>query len=255
MRTKIIAIASLMLAACGDKPQGQTHNVAIDVGGSVVYAFDTTEKLGGVTVTLTDLDGNSRSATTSANGLWTIENVLPGIYIETYSATGYETYAGSFGLDAPLGENDVKNVFISRGEVSLQEERLRLTISAPFSVTLENGDDPTDGFNGLALVYRPSADGTVTATFSRRLLPGTGEVYLQFFDTAVFGTRSDTATETVFTIDGAAIDLEYGQFPNNGTDTDPYTLHHLLTDGIVALTPIHGDVEQFGALLRYNATP
>ena len=105
-----VAVAALSLCAiliaggCGDARPASTHNVKIDVGGSVVYAEDAQEGLAGVLVTLLDVDGEIETTTTNSAGLWTIENVHPGVYVETYELAGYETSTGTFAVPADLAQ-------------------------------------------------------------------------------------------------------------------------------------------------------
>lgn len=253
-----IAIALFFTSGCGGPGGGApppTHAVKIDVGGAVVYAGDPAERLEGVTVTLTDLDGDTRTATTGASGLWRIDNLRPGVYVETYELMGYETASRTFGLDAG-GPQDVRNVFVPRPDMLLRETRLVADVGAPFSTVVLDGDAPVDGFAGNVLVYRPATDGDIVITFSRRLLDG-GEV--RFLDTlggfeAVDAKRSDSATQTTFTVRGSDLAQLNG---DNGpaADTDPLTFSELRFEDLDALTPLHGDPESFDAIVRFNVQP
>ncbi len=253
MKTKIAFVLLLAAAACGRKEPGQTHTVKADVGGAVTFSGDPAIRLGGVLVTLTDLEGNTRTATTSVDGLWIIENVLPGVYIETYELAGYETWSGAFGIDA-FGPNDVKNVFVPRPDVGLDERHLRASVSAPFPMVLMDGDQPVDGFGGVTAVYHPAVDGTITATMDRRIIDGNARLIDGETGNALDADRTDTATETVFTWDATQID----QLNGGGgltTDTDPFTFHIILIENVDAITPLHARFESFDAGHAFNAAP
>lgn len=235
-----VAVA-LLVAACGGEPS-QTHNVQIDVGGSVSYALDPSEGLAGVVITLTDVDGNVRIGTTNSAGLWTIENVLPGVYAETYELAGYETVESTFSIPAG-GENNVKNVFITRAAVYLSETPLTMTVS-PFSATLRPADPMYDGLGGVTMVYSTSGNADVVVTFSRRVINGNVRIIDGLTGQQAFAT-ADT-TRTIWTISEAQIsNINGGITPANPgirTDQDSFTWSRLMIQTVTSYTPIHGDV-------------
>lgn len=244
------ALVALVAAGCsrapGDPPL--THKANVDVGGAVRYSGNPDERLAGVTVTLTDMDGDTRTAVTGSGGLWTITNVLPGVYIETYEAPGYETINGTFGVDA-YGEADVKNAFVQRPDVFLAETLLVATVSGPFAAVLQDGDSPLDGFLGASFLYSEAAGGDIVVTFSRLLLPTDGgDVRADDGNNTVEGNRSDTATQTVITLPGAELVSQLD------ADADGLTFIQLEID-VLALTPIHEDFESMQSRLQYNAAP
>jgi hypothetical protein len=242
----LVAVASAGCArAPGDPPL--THTANVDVGGAVLYAGNPDERLSGVAVTLTDIDGDTRSAITGSGGLWTITNVRPGVYVETYEAPGYEPFSATFGIEA-FGEDDVKNAFIPRPDVSLAETRLTATVSGPFSAVLRDGDAPLDGFNGATFLYSEASGGDIVVTFSRLLLPDDADVRATDGGDTVDADRTDTATQTVFTLPGAELVSQLD------ADSDGLTFLFLEID-VEGLTPIHEEIEGMSALLRYNATP
>lgn len=251
----MVAAGSLLgsVAGCGNAGPAPTHTVEIDLGGFVAWFGDTTVGLPGVTVTLTDIDGDTHIAVTNSQGLWVISNVKPGAYIESYEAAGYETITDTFLLEA-VGENDVKNIFVSRGTVVMQETRLRATVS-PFGLVLMDGDSPIDGFGGIVATYTSGMN--IVVTFSRRIFnPGGFDVFVydEVLDEFALGVV-DTATETTFTVsaaDIAAMNGDLGPF----TDTDPYTWTlHLFLDNVNSFTPIHGTMESLDATVDMNSTP
>lgn len=229
-------LVALVAAGCsrgpGDPPI--IHKANADVGGAVRYAGNPDERLSGVTVTLTDMDGETRTAVTGSGGLWTITNVLPGVYIETYEAPGYETFTGTFGVDA-FGPDDVKNAFVQRPDVALAETLLVATVSGPFAAVLQDGDSPLDGFLGASFLYSEATGGDIVVTFSRLLLPtDAGDVRARDGGNTVEGNRTDTATQTVITLPSAELISQLD------ADSDGLTFLELEID-VVALTPIHED--------------
>lgn len=72
----------------------------------MAYELDPSLPLGGVRVTIGDIDGRTFVAVTSSAGLWTIRDLDPGIYSEAYELAGYDRAFGAFSLEA-FGENDV----------------------------------------------------------------------------------------------------------------------------------------------------
>lgn len=251
----MIATGALLgsVTGCGSAGPSPTHVVRIDLGGYVAWSGDTTRGLAGVTITLTDIDGDTRTAVTNSQGLWVIEDVKPGAYIEMYEATGYEPVTDTFLLEAG-GENDVKNIFVSRGTVTLVETRLRATV-APYGVTLMDGDDVRDGFGGIAATYVSGTD--IVVTFSRRIYnPGGFEVYVIDDPSGDFALGViDTSNETTYTIRAADIAaMDGGLGP--ATDTDPYTWDLILyIDNVQSWTPMHGTLESMDASIEMNATP
>lgn len=260
MKARILLAGTIAMGAlfgsvtgCGNAGPSPTHTVRMDLGGYVTWAGDTTRGLAGVTVTLTDIDGETRTAVTNSQGLWVIEDVKPGAYIETYEAAGYEMFMDTFLLEA-AGENDVKNIFVSRGTVTLFETRLRATV-APYGIVLMDGDDARDGFGGIAATYTSGTD--IVVTFNRRVYnPGGFEVYLFDEPSGDFAMGTvDTATETTFTISADDIAaMDGGQGPT--TDTDPFTWDlFLIINNVDSWTPLHGTLESMDAGIEMNATP
>ncbi len=243
-----VAVAT---AACGGAPP-QTHNVKIDVGGSVVYALDPSEGLAGVAIVLTDVEGREYTATTNSAGLWTIENVLPGVYSESYSLAGYDPLTGTFSIPAG-GENNVANVFITRPAVALEEEPLVATIS-PFSTSLVDGDQPFDGLGGAVLVYSSSGNADIVVSFTRRVVGG--NVSLRDDDTGQqIGAQAD-ATGMIWTFSEADIaTINGGGVTGHLTvDQDPFTWHRIQVS-VTSFTPLHGDLVQTQATARFNCVP
>lgn len=260
MKTRI-ALAGLVgtgallgsVAGCGNSGPAPTHTVRMDLGGSVVWSGDFLTPIPGLLVTLTDIEGNTETAVTNSQGLWVIADVKPGAYVETYEAPGYETFTDTFLLEAG-GENDVKNIFVSRGIIGMDETNLWASVS-PYDITLRNGDSFRDGFGGIAATWTTGTD--IVVTMSRRVYnPGGFEVYLFDEPSGDFALGViDTSTETTYTIsaaDIAAIDGGLGPF----TDTDPYSWTlSLIVNNVDSWTPIHGTLEQVDANVEMNATP
>lgn len=251
----LAAVAMLgvgVTAGCGGPPaEEQTHNVKIDVGGSVVYALDASEPLPSVLITLTDVEGETRTAQTTSAGLWAIEDIAPGVYTESYALAGYETQTGTFTIPAG-GENNVRNVFMSRGTIGLSETGMIASIS-PFSVEVENGDELRDGLAGSVMVYSSAGNGDIVVTFPRYVASGT--VQLRDLETNQSLNATPDTNRMIWTFDEADI----GQI-NFGTemitlDQEPYTWHRIQLNNIATYTPIHGDVVTLSANLYFNATP
>lgn len=249
----LIAPTLLLAAGCGHAgaPANQTSDVRVDVGGLVTYSGDPAVLLDGVTITFTDLDGETFVATTNVGGVWTLLDLRPGVYTERFERAGYETQTGFFSVEA-TGENDVTNIFIDHPQTSMPETQLTVTVSAPLAATLRDGDDPVDGF-GFTAIYRPSVDGTVTATMDRVLVDGILYLYDSLGGEFAVGDRDDTSGVTVFTIDESDIDALNS---NTGlmTDGDPMTFDYLYVGG-EAYGPIHGDLITLDAVVTFNAAP
>lgn len=239
------------VSGCGGAP-ASTHNVRVDVGGSVVYALDPGEGLAGVSVGLADVEGEIETATTNSAGLWTIENLRPGVYTETYSLAGYEPFVGTFAIPAG-GENNVKNVFLTRPEVALSEVGLVASIS-PFDVEVRDGDEPHDGLAGASMTYSSSAGGAIVVTFDRRIASGT--VRLRDTETDQQISATSDALDQVFTFSEAQISTLNGGGPNGHltVDSDPFTWHRIDIN-VNTYTPIHGDLVHTSARIWFNAVP
>ena len=89
----LLAGCAFVFSGCGPDEvinSKDLQTIRADVGGSVVYAFDATEGLAGVTITVVDRDGVQTTATTTADGLWFIPNLFPGSYGILFELTGYD---------------------------------------------------------------------------------------------------------------------------------------------------------------------
>lgn len=242
---------SLGLFACGRSDRPSTYSIRFDVGGAVAYRNDPATPLAGVRVTLSSVESLELSTTTNSAGLWTISDLEPGVYAETYDLDGYEPVFGSFSLDA-FGENDFSNVFVSRPTVELREFPIRASV-LPLGATLTHGDALIDGVGGNEFVYDVSADGAILVTFNYRVYTA-GYAYLEDGMTGTFATASlDSATSTIFTFSEAQLDAMNG---GSGltADQNPSTLHYLYVTGD-SFTPIHGEPTAMVATLRFNAVP
>ena len=241
-----------LVAGCGEGGgRSATHSVRFDIGGFVAYVGEPDVGLGGVAVTLLDADGETYTATTGSSGLWSIDNVPPGVYSERYELAGYDPVTRAFALDA-FGENDVSNPFSTRPTVLLSEFPLRATVY-PFAVELLDGNDLFDGLGGVSAVYDTSTGDDLTVEFS---IPLVGGAYVFLED----GVTSDLVAGTLDTSSGMALTVPGSTIAamNGGAgltaDTSPQTRHFLHFAGD-AVTPIHGEAVSLEATLRFNAVP
>ena len=248
-----LALAVTVAAAgCGSGGRGSlAHDVKFDVGGRVSHLLHPERPLSGATVTLTDSDGDTETATTASNGLWTETNLRPGPYIERFELAGYEPMERELIL-AVGGENDISNVFVGSPDAFLEETRLRAT-SSPFAVVeIRSGETLRDGFAGNVMQYSLVANGSITLTFNRDVIDANGD--LEDLETNQnVGASFDAATRTL-TFDATDIDTMNGGGNPITTDTDPWTWHRIDFDAF-ALTPLDGDPEFFAATLFFNAVP
>lgn len=226
------------------------HDVKFDVGGRVSLNRHDDVPLAGVTVTLIDDDGDTETATTGADGLWTATNLHPGPWIERFSLEGYET------LERPLflpvdGENDVENVFVASEEMELYETLLEATVS-PFGVTVENGSFVRDGFDGAAFEYSVLGDGSITVRFDRDVIDADGSLEDGVTGQNVNPSFDDVTDTLTFSADD--IDTMNGGGTPLSTDSDPWTFH-TLTLYAFAKTPIHADAEELLIIIFFNAVP
>ena len=253
MRALFLTASTLLVtAACGDgRSTRQTHEVRFDVGGAVAYAGDPSEVLVSVAVTLVDVDGETYETTSGSEGLWTIEDLAPGIYLERYELDGYVDVVRQFSLDA-FGENDVANPFVSRPLALMNETPLQALIS-PFGVDLLDGQTLFDGVAGVAAVYDVSAGDDLRVEFSIPLVSGGYAIVEDAFTSdTVIGTL-DSSGSTTYVLPGeqlAAMNAGTGLM----ADTDVQTRHYLFIGGN-AVTPIHGEAVALAAVLRFNAVP
>lgn len=248
-------VVALTVAACGGdtvNTEKKLQNVRFDVGGAVVYGMDTDIPLEGVAIEIADTLGNTYSATTNADGLWQLAGLPPGVYAETYTLTGYDVLHGQFALEAQ-GENDIGNIFVSRGTILLMEEGLIATLSAPFGISVEDGDTMTNGIGGAELEYSNTGDSFITVTFNKSVY-STNVVYLQ--DGVNFGTiyAQPNQDKTTWTFSKASID---GMNGNLGltADLDPFTLHTITINNALGYTDIHGDPTTLSATMRFDCVP
>lgn len=254
MRTWLILpiCSALVLTACGnsgpDEVEVVLQNVLYDVGGSVLdEAGD--QALEGATVTINGIDAFEATATTDAYGLWTILDLEPGVYVVTYELATYETQTRPFSLEAG-GQNDVANSFVSLGTIRLTGPGAIASVSAPFSIDVQNGDNFIDGQNGMTLVYTLSADGDIVVTFDTPVFGG--EVRLDDLATGDNLVATPDNTNQIFTL----LRTDMDQMDNgNGlaSDMDPNTRDRLRLQGF---SYNQGNNQRnFNADLRFNCVP
>lgn len=199
-------------------------------------------------MTLIDADGEAHTATSGSSGLWSIDDLVPGVYTERYELAGYDPLTRAFALDA-FGENDVSNPFVSLEDVLLEETRLSASVD-PFAVELGAGDVLLDAVAGEVLIYDVSAGAPIVLVFSSPIFGGA--VTLEDGVTNDFlVAQQDTAERTTFTFTAQALDALNG---GSGltVETIPGVWHEIdLT--VVAYTPIHGDAVVASAQLGFNA--
>lgn len=246
-----LGLAVMVAAGCGGGGgrSSVVHDVKFDVGGRVSYLLDPARPLSGVTITLTDVDGETKVATSASNGLWTASDLHPGPWIERLELAGYEPLERTFVL-AIGGENDVANVFEGRPDAFLQETLLRVATS-PFVVEIHDGQTFRDGY-GYTMQYSVAAQGSIVLTLSRPVYYVDAE--LQDMETGQNVNASYDSVARTLTFAESDIDTLNGG--NNGitTDTEPWTWHRIRIDG-GAVTPLNGDDESFFATLFFNAVP
>jgi hypothetical protein len=253
-RWGVVAVGfAVVMSGCGGGAEpASTHNVKIDAGGSVRYAFADQEPLSGVIVTLTDVDGEVYTVTTNSAGLWTLENLQPGVYVEEYALAGYLAQTGTFAIPAG-GENNVKNVFLTRPDVFLEEMPATAAVS-PFDVTVIDGAEPRDGLAGVAMSYSSSGNAAIVITLSERAAFGFVRLTDDETGQDIFATPD--ATDTVFTFSEAAISQINGGGPDGALtfDQDPFSWHEIDIN-LTYYTPIHGDLVDLDATLFFNSVP
>lgn len=248
----LLAAIVVVVAGCGDGGGGHSnrHAVQFDVGGFVAYEGERTVGLPGVAVTLVDSFASSDTATTGSNGLWTITDVDPGVYVERYELAGYEPVTGAFALEA-FGENDVSNPFIARSDVLLEELRLAAIVT-PFNVEVQDTSELIDGVGNHAIAYDISSDGPIVVEFPQALASGfviLEDEVTNEFESAIL----DSVSMAQFVLSEATIDAM-----NTGAgltaDNDPLTRHRL-SMFVSAYSPIHGKPLTLEASLEFNAVP
>lgn len=221
------------------------QDIRADVGGTVVYALGDNEPLEGVTVTVVDRDGVEAVATTTSDGLWYLPDLLPGSYAERYELAGYETHVGSFSIEAG-GENDVGNIYVSRGTVTLSELGISATVSGAVEAMMWDGDDLADGIAGISAVYSMATGGDIVVTLDLPLY-NNDPVSLQ--DEAGTIDATANAAHTVYTFSEANL----ANLPLTA-DNNAFTRDTLRINGD-SYTPIHGDRISIDATLRLNVEP
>lgn len=247
------AIALATAWGCGGPP-ASTHAVSFTVGGAVYYGGGPANvPLSGVTVSITDIDGKTKTAVTNSSGLWAIHKVLPGPYADSFTLSGYEPVSGTFLIDAQ-GQNNISNSFFGLPDVIMDEPALVATIE-PYGVQISDGETLTDGFGGISAVYHYPPATPVTVNFNRPIFAGS----IRFSDQTGGGggfptTFVNTAGTTSLTISAAQIDAMNG---NQGpqTDTDPFSFGEIRIQNVQTITPIHGNLQQMDATLRINVAP
>lgn len=252
----VFGLVSALAAACGPTVLRDQHGVKFKTGGQVVYGGDTTIVLPGVAVTLTDTDGIVTTANTDSSGLWTMKNLLPGVYAARYELAGYEPLLTSLELDA-FGSNEVSNPFIAAGTIQLNEISLTATF-APFGTVLTNGQQLFDGVGGNVLTYSVTNDGAISVTFPQRVFAG--QVRLTDGETGQqIDATLDTANGTSFTFSKIEIDNINGGGGGGGNaltaDNNPFTWHRIQVQNVETFSPIHGTLRQINATAWFNATP
>ena len=267
----LLGVASLF-TACGPenfsedeiKTEQKPHNIDVSLGSFVYYdnngnsGYDPAEDtaLSGVTITITDIDGVSESATSNTNGIWVLENVQPGSYLISLSLTGYETILDDIDVTLVDAEN-VGNAFFDVDPVQMQESEMEITL---LSNTLTSGDSPANGVNGVSASYDISADTDIVANYSQTVvsaslsmsctsLVGTGGA-----NSGVSGTVSNSNVSTL-TLPEANINLcldgSDADALADGMDTNAYT-YATMTVAATWITPIHGTSRSHSSTLAFN---
>ena len=252
MKTKLASfttVFALALASVGCGPDKVTETLqdpSFDVGGAVVYSGDTDYAIADVTITMTDLGDKTWEGTTNSQGLWEIGNLHEGSYIVEFSKDGYDTERVALDLHA-VGENDFTDMYVGMGQTSLNETSLSATVSAPFQVTLENGDFMAHG-GPQVLRYSLTGDGLITVDFNKPLYSGDTSVriYNQQSGGLIYATPDSGRTHWTF----SAVDID--ALFNGFADSDPFTLHRLEIVGAWSYTDIHDDVTAVSAEIQFD---
>jgi hypothetical protein len=250
----IIALAIAFVGGCGGDGRGgggRTHTVEFDVGGFVAYQGEPDVGLPSVAVTLLDADGETYSATSGSSGLWSIDNLKPGVYTERYELAGYEPVTGAFALEA-FGENDVSNPFVARPPILMEDMRLRVTIS-PFGALLENGDELFDGVGSNAFAYSNAQGEPVVLVFNMVAAPGSLAILddMTTFDFVVGGLDSSGSVTTISILGSqiAAMNSGEGLTPSVGLEWNRLRI------SASAQTPVHGELVALDAAVWFSTLP
>ena len=143
-----------------------------------------------------------------------------------------------------MGENDFNDMFVGLGTIALSETQLSATVSAPFSVTLANGDFMAHGGQQV-LRYSAATDSLVTVDFNKPLYSGDFSVRISGDFGTVYATPDQGRTHWTF----SAADIDSVLAPDN----DPFTLSSLAIVGAWSYTDIHDDIVSLSAEIRFDA--
>ena len=152
-------------------------SVTYDIGGAVALEDSTTGlpdeniPVEAVTVTLTDSIDTATTATTTAEGLWEMLAIAPGIYGLSYAKTGFDSVNDQVQIEA-TGETNISNQFIGFGTQPLAEEGITATTSVSGSTLIIDANNPVvvDGFAGNTSVWDQASD--ISVTFNKTALQG-----------------------------------------------------------------------------------
>ena len=244
-----LAVTGGIAAGCGggSGKSSRLEDVRFDVGGRVLYLMDPDRPLSGVLVTLTDVDGDTKTAETAENGLWTATNLPPGPWVERFELAGYEPVERRFILSVD-GANDIANVFEGRPDALLQETLLRTT-TAPFGVQVRDAETIRDGFE-RTLQYSVTANGGIVITFDAAVIDADADLRDGETASTIFASFDSVAGTLTF----AESDIDGMNGSGLTTDTDTWTWHRIriFADRV---TPLNGELDTYFATLYFNAVP
>ena len=150
-----LSICSVLAQQTGGSLRGQVT----DEFGAVII---------GATVTVTDASGATKTATTTNEGLYVFNSLVPGKYTVRAMATGFALYE-NLGVSIQTGRRDVLDIKLS---VELEKQEVVVSAEAPVSTDPENNagalvlraadldalpDDPDDLASALQALAGPSA--------------------------------------------------------------------------------------------------
>jgi len=233
-----IAVTSYTLTVQASGYQSQNRTATVGGGSTTTQNFALTSQSTTLAGTVTDsattkpiagatVTAGTASATTDANGAYSIAGVAPGTYTATATGTGYASQSASVTLSA--GTTTTQNFALAPNPGTITGTVTNASNAAPIAgatVSYSGGSTTTNGSGSYTLSTVAEGSYTVTVSASgytsqsRSVSVGPGATATQNFAlSANPGTITGTVTDatTGLAISGATVSYSGGSTTSNGS--------------------------------------